>query len=119
MLGSSSQHCTLPSPDHAYVRVRFDWAHQRNGGKNIGFPDFPDNADLGNFPMTFRGWEGLQSMGNGCWLQMDGFSSHFEPSGSISVDFHDFDNFAVISGGLKTFKKLTIRVKALWSAAFT
>ena len=26
----------------SYVRVRFDWAHQRNGSKNIGFPDFPD-----------------------------------------------------------------------------
>ena len=24
----------------AYVRVRFDWAHQRNGSKKIGFSDF-------------------------------------------------------------------------------
>ena len=45
-------------------------------------------------------WEGLQWIGNGCGLQMDGFSAHFEPSESISVDFHDFGHFGVDSGGL-------------------
>ena len=25
----------------AHVRVRFDWAHQRNGSKKFGFPDAP------------------------------------------------------------------------------
>ena len=39
-------------------------------------------------------------MGNGCGLQMDGFSSHFEPSESISVDFYDFAHFAIDFGGL-------------------
>ena len=38
-------------------------------------------------------------MGNGCGLQMDGFSAHFELSESISVDLHDFDHFAIDSGG--------------------
>ena len=39
----------------------------------------------------------LQSTGNGCGLQMDGFSAHFEPYGSMFDDFHDFDDFAVFS----------------------
>ena len=59
--------------------------------------------DLGNFPVVFGVWEGLQSMGNGCGLQMNGFSSHFEPSESSFDDFHDFGNFAVVSGGLTLF----------------
>ena len=45
-------------------------------------------------------------MGNGCGLQMDGFSAHFEPSGSISDGFHDFDDFAVVSGGLTLLPKV-------------
>ena len=44
-------------------------------------------------------------MGIGCGLQMDGFSAHFEPSESISVDFDDFDHFAVDSGGLTLFSE--------------
>ena len=60
-----------------------------------GFPAFRifyvlENDDFLNFPMGFGVWEGLQSMGNGCGLQMDGFSAHFEPCGSI------FDNFLEI-----------------------
>ena len=31
---------------------------------------------------------------------MDGFSAHFEPYGSVFDDFHDFDDFAVVSDGL-------------------
>ena len=54
-----------------------------------------------NFPMGLGVWEGLQSMGNGCGLQMDGFSTVFELCGSIFNDFHDFDDFAVVSDGLK------------------
>ena len=46
--------------------------------------------------MGFGVWEGLQSIGNGCGLQMDGFSAHFDPYGSILVDFNDFDGFAVV-----------------------
>ena len=53
--------------------------------------------------MGFGVWEDLQSIGNGCGLQMDGFSAHFEPSESISVDFPDFGNFGVVSGGLMLF----------------
>ena len=39
---------------------------------------------------------GLQCIGNGCGLQMDGFSTHFEPSDSIFSDFHDFGHFESI-----------------------
>ena len=59
--------------------------------------------DFWNFPVGFGVWEGLQSIGNGCGLQMDGFSAHFEPSESISVDFHDFGIFGVDSDGLTLF----------------
>ena len=45
----------------------------------------------------------MQSIGNACGLQMDGFSAHFEPSESISVDFHGFGNFGVVSVGLTLF----------------
>ena len=46
--------------------------------------------------MGFGVWEGLQSIGNGCGLQIDGFSAQTEPYESIFDDFHDFDDF----GGL-------------------
>ena len=42
-------------------------------------------------------------MGNGCGLQMYGFSAHFEPSESIFEDFHDFGHFGVDSDGLTLF----------------
>ena len=42
-------------------------------------------------------------MGNGCGLQMDEFSAHFEPSESIFDDFQDFGNFAAVSDGLTLF----------------
>ena len=58
---------------------------------------FSENVDLGNFPLGFGVWEGLQSIGNGCGLQMDGFSAHFEPSEFILDHFHDFDNFESFS----------------------
>jgi len=48
-------------------------------------------------------WEGLQSIGNGCGLQMEGFSVHFEPYEIISSDFDDFGDFAVVPGGLTLF----------------
>ena len=50
-------------------------------------------------------WEGLQSIGNGCGLQMNGFSAHFMPFESISIDFHDFGNFAAVSNGLTLFSE--------------
>ena len=49
------------------------------------------------FSLRFGAWEGLQPIGNGRGLQMDGFSLHFEPSETISVDFHDFGHFGVDS----------------------
>ena len=42
-------------------------------------------------------------MGNGCGLQMDGFSTDVEPCGSLFDDFHDFGDFAVVFGGLALF----------------
>ena len=63
----------------------------------FGFFDFSKNVDFWNFPVRFGVWEGLQSIGNGCGLQMDGFSAHFEPSESIPIDFHDFRHFGVVS----------------------
>ena len=47
--------------------------------------------------MGFGVWEGLQWIGNGCGIQMDGFSAHFEPSESIFDDFRDFSDFAIVS----------------------
>ena len=71
----------------------------------FGFFDFPENVDFWNLPVGFGVREGLQWMGNWCGLQMDGFSAHFEPSESISVDFHDFGYFGVVSGGLTLFSE--------------
>ena len=69
----------------------------------FGFFDFSENVYFFDFPMGFRVWQGLQSIGNGCGLQMDGFSTHFEPSQSISVDFHDFGHLGVDSDALTLF----------------
>ena len=53
--------------------------------------------------MGFGVWERLESLGNGCGLQMDGFSAHFEPSESILDDFHVFGYFGIVSGALTLF----------------
>ena len=58
---------------------------------------------FGFFPVGFGVWEGLQSIGNGCGLQMDRFSAHFEPHGSTFEDFHDFYDFEIVSNGLTLF----------------
>ena len=50
--------------------------------------------------MGFGVLEGLQWIGNCCGLRMDGFSAHFERYDSILNDFHDFDDFEVVSRGL-------------------
>ena len=39
-------------------------------------------------------------MGNGCGIQIDGFSVQTEPYGSIFEDFHDFDDFGIVFSGL-------------------
>ena len=53
--------------------------------------------------MGFGVWEGLQWIGNGSGLQMNGFSAHFDPSEFVSNDFHVLGNFAFFSGGLTLF----------------
>ena len=68
--------------------------------RSFGFFDFSQNVDFGNFPVGFGVWEGLQSIGNGGGLQMDGFSAHFDPYEFILDDFHDFEHFEAVSGGL-------------------
>ena len=50
--------------------------------------------------MGFGVWEGLQSIGTGCGLQIDGFSAQTDPYGLISDDFHDFGHFGIVFGGL-------------------
>ena len=44
-------------------------------------------------------------MGNGCGLQMDGFSTDFERYESILHDFHDFVELEIVSGGLMLFSE--------------
>ena len=48
----------------------------------FGFFDFSENVDFLNFPVGFGVWEGLQWIGNGCGLQMDGFSAREVEYGS-------------------------------------
>ena len=55
--------------------------------------------------MGFGVREGLQWIGNGCGLQMDGFSAHFDHSEFISIDFHDFGHFGTDSDGLTLFSE--------------
>ena len=66
----------------------------------FGFFDFSENVDFWNFPVGFGVWGVLQSIGNGFGLQIDGFSVHIEPYGSIFDEFHDFDNFGIVFDGL-------------------
>ena len=51
---------------------------------------FSENMGLGNFPLGFEVPEGLESIGNTCGLQIDGFSRQTEPHASTFNDFHDF-----------------------------
>ena len=69
----------------------------------VGFFDFSGNVVFGHFPMGFAVWEGLQWIGNGCGLQMDGFSTHFEPYEFIFDYFHDFNDFGIVFDGLTLF----------------
>ena len=66
----------------------------------FGFLDFSENVDFWNLPVGFGVWGGLQWIGNGCGLQMDGFSAQTEPYESIFEDFHHFDDFGIVFGGL-------------------
>ena len=44
-------------------------------------------------------------MGNGCGLQMDGFSTHFDPYESILDNFPDVGHFGIVSDGLTLFSE--------------
>ena len=61
-----------------------------------GFWDCSENVEFWIFVMGFGVWEGLQWIGNACGLQIDGFSAHIEPYGSIFNDFHDFGQFSMV-----------------------
>ena len=91
-----------------------DWSHSKGlrplpptpaDSRIFGFFDLGKNVDFENFPVGLGVQEVLQSIGNGCVLQMIGLSAHFEPSGSTSDDFHDFGHFGVDSRGLTLFSK--------------
>ena len=64
---------------------------------------FFGKLDFWNSAVGFGVWEGLQWMGNCCWLQMAGFSAHFDPYESILNYFNDFGHFCIDSGGLTLF----------------
>ena len=70
-----------------------------------GFLDFRifENVDFWIFAVGFGVWEGLQTMENGCGLQMNGLSPHFEPYEFIFNYFCDFGHFAIVSDGLTLF----------------
>ena len=69
----------------------------------FGFLDFSKNVDFWKFPVGFGVWEGLESIGNGCGLQVDGFSAHFDSSGPIFDDSQYFNDFAFVSDRLTRF----------------
>ena len=69
----------------------------------FGFVGVAENVDFGEIPVGFGVWEGLQWIGNGCGLQMDGFSTRFEQYEFIFDDFHDFGHFGIVSGPLTLF----------------
>ena len=57
----------------------------------------PAVADIFLAGLGFGVWEGLQSMGNGCGLEMEGVSTHFYPYGSLFSNFPDFVNLHLAS----------------------
>ena len=72
----------------------------------FGFFDFSKNVDFRDFPVGFGVWEGLQWIGNGCGLQIDGFSAHFERYESILHDFDDFVDFGDFPVGFGVWEGL-------------
>ena len=100
-----------PEPNNYHIRFRVK--QQLKGlrplpptpadSRIFGFFDFSENVDFWDFPVGFGVWGGLQSIGNGCGLQMDGFSAHFERYESILDHFHDFGHFGVVSDALTLF----------------
>ena len=79
------------------------YAHCRRPRRIPGFSDFLIFGKMlifWIFPVGFGVREGLQRIGSGCGLEMDGFSAHFERYESILDDFHEFVDFEFVSGGL-------------------
>ena len=64
---------------------------------------FSEHYDLGNPPVGCEVCESLQSIGNGCGLQMDGVSPHFGPCDLIFNGFHDLHRLGIIFDGLTLF----------------
>ena len=58
--------------------------------------------------MGFGVWEGLQSIGNGCGLQMDGFSAHFDQYESILDNLSDFGNFGLANALIRHAKSMDL-----------
>ena len=87
----SSTHCRLESyQPFTIVKGLRPLPPTPADSRIFGFFDFPGNVDFGDFPVGFGVWEGLQWIGNGCGLQMDGFSAHSDKYESIFDDVHDF-----------------------------
>ena len=84
--------------------------------------DFSENVDFGNFPVGFGVWGGLQSIGNGCEIQIDGFSAQTEPYESIFNDFHDFGivfaGLTLFPEGPRTLRECPEGSGTLWSVLF-
>ena len=69
-----------------------------------GIPDFRIFRFFGKcgfweFSGGIWGLGGLQSIGNGCGIQIHRFSTHFDPYGFF-YDFHDFAHFGMVFRGL-------------------
>ena len=63
------------------------WGRTTERFLDLGFFDFLENVDMGNFPVGFGVWQGMQSIDTSCGIQIDGFSARTEPPGSISTMF--------------------------------
>ena len=92
--------------ENTHVRVRFDWAHQRNGSKNLGFPDFPGfrkMSILGIFPWDLGSGKvcnRLEMAVGFKWMDSQPISS---PLGPFSKILQDFNDFAIVSNRLTLF----------------
>ena len=85
--------CLPRTNQHCLFIILRGSAHCRRPRRIPGFSDFSTFREMSNFGfllLGFRDWEGLQWIGNGCGLQMDGFSAHFDKYESIFDYFHDF-----------------------------
>ena len=100
VLGIISNAVTHYSYSIHYFRHYFKGSAHCRRPRIFGFLDFSENVDFWNFPVGFGVWGGLQWIGNGCGLQIDGFSAQTDSYESIFKDFYDFDDFGIVFGGL-------------------